>query len=125
MKNYDYKDETKDVKGKVSRNLTHPDGPVATYDIVGNICESADYFARDREVAHLTEGDIVGVMNAGAYGISMASTYNMRSLPAEVWVDVNNKATEVRKRKTAKDIVDEALSSGNWNLFANAHFQWG
>ena len=95
------------------RNLTHPDGPVATYDIVGNICESADYFARDREVAHLTEGDIVGVMNAGAYGISMASTYNMRSLPAEVWVDVNNKATEVRKRKTAKDIVDEALSSGN------------
>lgn len=95
------------------RNLTHPDGPVATYDIVGNICESADYFARDREVAHLTEGDIVGVMNAGAYGISMASTYNMRSLPAEVWVDANNKATEVRKRKTAKDIVDEALSSGN------------
>lgn len=92
------------------RNLTHPDGPAVTYDVVGNICESADFFARDREVSRLSEGDVIAVMNAGAYGISMASTYNMRSLPAEVWIDSHGKQRVIRKRKSAAEIVEEALS---------------
>lgn len=64
-------------------NITNPDGVKHPYDIVGNICEGSDYFAKDREVQEIREGDILMFFNAGAYVASMASVYNMRPLPNE------------------------------------------
>ena len=56
-------------------------------DVVGPICESADFIAQDRELDRLESGDLVAVMTAGAYGFSLASNYNSRPRPAEVLVD--------------------------------------
>lgn len=68
-------------------NCTHPDNPPVTCDIVGNICESGDIFARQRTLPQCELDDILAIRDAGAYGMSMASTYNMRPLPAEIVVD--------------------------------------
>jgi diaminopimelate decarboxylase len=61
-------------------------GPARRYDIVGPICESADFLGRGRELA-LEQGDLLAVMSAGAYGMSMSSNYNTRPRAAEVMVD--------------------------------------
>ena len=66
------------------RNLTQPDAPPTQVDVVGNICESGDIFARDRMLPLPKVGDVLSIDTAGAYGISMGSTYNLRPLPAEV-----------------------------------------
>jgi diaminopimelate decarboxylase len=79
--------------------------------LVGNICESSDFFAKNRPIQELSEGDVVAVLDTGAYGLSMATTYNMRSLPAEVWIDEALQVSVIRKRKSAEDIVREALDS--------------
>jgi diaminopimelate decarboxylase len=76
-----------------------------TYDIVGPICESGDWLARDRRLA-LKQGELLAIMSAGAYGFTMASQYNTRPRAAEIMVD-NDKYHVVRPR--------EALES----LFAN------
>nr|WP_295905793.1 diaminopimelate decarboxylase [uncultured Bdellovibrio sp.] len=55
-------------------------------DIVGPICESADFFAKDRTLTSISEGDFVAVMDAGAYGYSMASIYNLQELPLEICI---------------------------------------
>ena len=57
------------------------------YDIVGPVCESSDVFARDCELPVTQRGDLIAIRSAGAYGESMASTYNMRSLPGSVFSD--------------------------------------
>lgn len=62
------------------------EGPARRYDIVGPVCESADFLARDRPLA-VAAGDLLAVMSAGAYGMSMSSNYNSRPRPAEVYVD--------------------------------------
>lgn len=67
-------------------NISNPSGEVRTYDVVGNVCESGDYFAEARALPELREGDLLKIRNAGAYGASMASLYNLRPLPAEVAV---------------------------------------
>ena len=59
------------------------------YEIVGPVCETGDFLARDRELA-LSEGDLLAVMSAGAYGMSMSSNYNSRARAAEVMVDGGN-----------------------------------
>lgn len=95
------------------RNLSHPDGEPRPYDVVGNICESGDVFARDREVAEIREGDVLGLMDAGAYGMAMASTYNLRPLPAEVLRRADGTTELLRARRTPEDLVaawvDDAL----------------
>ncbi len=55
-------------------------------DIVGPVCESGDFFALDREMPEVREGDLLAIMSAGAYGFVMASNYNSRPLPAEALV---------------------------------------
>ena len=55
-------------------------------DIVGPVCESGDFFALDREMPELHEGDLLAIMSAGAYGFVMASNYNSRPLPTEALV---------------------------------------
>ena len=60
--------------------------PALKADIVGPICESGDCFAKDRTLQSVGEGELVAFLSAGAYGYTMASRYNTRSLPAEVMV---------------------------------------
>ena len=57
-----------------------------TVDVVGPVCESGDFFARDREMAVLEAGDLLALLDAGAYGLSLSSNYNTRVRPAEVLV---------------------------------------
>ncbi|MBU6998388.1 MAG: diaminopimelate decarboxylase [Theionarchaea archaeon] len=72
--------------------------------VCGDICESADIFARNRLLPPLKEGDLLAILNTGAYGFSMASEYNSRPLPAEVLVDKTT-VTEIRKRGTFQDLL--------------------
>jgi diaminopimelate decarboxylase len=76
----------------------------AEIDIVGPVCESGDFFALDREMPELGEGDLLAIMSAGAYGFVMASNYNSRPLPAEALVR-GDKFISVRKRQTWEDLV--------------------
>ena len=73
-------------------------------DIVGPICESGDFLAKDREVESLSHGDLLAVMSAGAYGFSMSSTYNSRPRVAEVMVK-GSRFNVIRRRDTYEDLV--------------------
>jgi diaminopimelate decarboxylase len=73
-------------------------------DVVGPVCESGDFFALDREMPELHEGDLLAIMSAGAYGFVMASNYNSRPLPAEALVRGDQLAL-IRKRQTWEDLV--------------------
>ncbi len=84
------------------------DGAVARADLVGPVCESGDYLARDRELPDAREGDVLAVMDAGAYGFSMASNYNSRPRPAEVMVSGDRWAV-VREREHNADLIKGEL----------------
>jgi diaminopimelate decarboxylase len=73
-------------------------------DVVGPVCESGDFFAQDRELPRMKEGDLAAVMSAGAYGFSMASNYNSRPLPAEVLVQ-GDRFSLIRRRQSIEDLV--------------------
>jgi diaminopimelate decarboxylase len=73
-------------------------------DVVGPVCESGDFFAHDRELPALEEGDLIAILDAGAYGMSLASNYNSRPRPAEVLVE-GRKARLVRRRESTKDLL--------------------
>jgi diaminopimelate decarboxylase len=79
-------------------------GATETFDVVGPICESGDFLAKDRTMPRVEEGDLLAVMSAGAYGFAMASNYNTRPRAAEVLVD-GNRYTIVRRRETYEDLV--------------------
>ncbi|MBN8548692.1 MAG: diaminopimelate decarboxylase [Deltaproteobacteria bacterium] len=84
-------------------NLSNPSAATAIYDVVGNICESGDYFAEERALPEIREGDILAIRTAGAYGASMASLYNLRPLPGEVSVE-NGKVLRHIERRSNKDL---------------------
>ena len=73
--------------------------------IVGNICESGDILARDREIQAAEVGDALIIYTAGAYGYSMSSNYNCRLRPAEVLIDLNREDRLIRKRDTLESLV--------------------
>ncbi len=73
-------------------------------DVVGPICEGADFFAKDRALPPVKRGDLLSIFTAGAYGFSMASNYNARGRAAEVLVD-GSKFKGIRKRETYKDLI--------------------
>lgn len=77
--------------------------PVEKIDVAGNVCESGDLFARDRPLPEIKEGDILAIMNAGAYAFSMTSQYNSRPLPAEVMV-CNGDIDVIRERENFADL---------------------
>ena len=79
-------------------------GDTITADIVGPICESGDFQAQNREIADVKPGELLAEMSAGAYGFSMASTYNSRPLAAEVLVD-GDKWHIIRHRQTLEQMV--------------------
>jgi len=74
-------------------------------DVVGPICESGDFFAKDRDIARPKRGDLLAVMSAGAYGFTMASNYNSHPKPPEVLVD-GDQYYIVRKRETLDDLIN-------------------
>lgn len=73
-------------------------------DVVGPVCETGDFFARDREMPLTQEGDLLALLDAGAYGMVLASNYNTRPRPAEVLVD-GKSVRLVRRRETIADLV--------------------
>ncbi len=73
-------------------------------DVVGPICESGDFLAKDRELEKVSQGEYLAVMSAGAYGFSMSSNYNSRPRAAEVLVK-GEKYALIRKRETYKDLI--------------------
>ena len=78
--------------------------PTVTADVVGPVCESGDFFAREREMAEPQDGDLLAVMSAGAYGFVMASNYNSRPRAPEILVD-GSEAHVVRERESFEDLV--------------------
>ena len=81
----------------------------STLDIVGPICETGDFFARDRRLADVADGDVLAILDTGAYGMSITSNYNTRPRAAEVLVS-GKKARLIRKRETFEDLVRNELA---------------
>jgi len=79
-------------------------GESFTADVVGPICESGDFLAKDRKLMKPETGDLLAVMSAGAYGFTMSSNYNSRPRVAEVMVD-GDTYTIIRKRETYEDLI--------------------
>ncbi len=77
-------------------------------DVVGPICESSDYFAKDRYLPPMQRGDLLAVFSAGAYGSAMSSNYNSRPRAAEVLVD-GGKVTLIRRRETYAELIAQEL----------------
>ena len=84
--------------------------PQYNYDVVGPICESADFLGKDRPLA-IQQGDLIAVQSAGAYCSSMASNYNSRPRPAEVLVD-GNQIHIICERETYSDLFDKEIIPG-------------
>lgn len=92
-------------------NLSNPEGPLRTYDVTGNICEAGDLFARDRDVQEIREGDVLAILDAGAYGMAMASEYNLRPLPAEALLTESGSLKLIRRRGSVKEMVRRLLAA--------------
>ncbi|MEI6355610.1 MAG: diaminopimelate decarboxylase [Verrucomicrobiota bacterium] len=90
--------------------LTKKGGALVSSDVVGPICESGDFFAKDRPLAKVGEGDHLALLSAGAYGSVMGSTYNSRPLAAEVLVHGKKSAVVRRRQPVAEIWRDEALT---------------
>jgi len=82
-----------------------PSNETKAVTVVGNICESGDILAKDRVLPVCKEGDLIGVMDAGAYGFSMSSNYNNRLRPAEVLIQQDGTPRLIRRRDTFEDLV--------------------
>ena len=88
--------------------LQESDGEMVTAQVVGPVCETADVLARDRRLPLLREGDKIALLTAGAYGMTMASNYNARPLPAEVVVD-RDRWWVSRRRETIADLIHNEM----------------
>lgn len=91
-------------------NLSNPKGKKYIYDVCGNICETGDCFAQQREMPEIREGDLLAIKNAGAYCYSMGSIYNLRAMPSEVLV-TKGKDKLVTKKLTNKELADYLISA--------------
>ena len=96
---YDSYHEIEVLSGKKAEN------GIKEATIVGNICESGDILASDRKIGPVSEGDIIAVKNAGAYGYSMASNYNCRLRPAEVLISEDGSVRLIRKTDTFESLM--------------------
>ncbi|HJT80940.1 MAG TPA: diaminopimelate decarboxylase [Chthoniobacterales bacterium] len=83
-------------------------------DVVGPVCESGDFFAIDRPMPILHQSDLLAIMSAGAYAMSMASNYNSRPLPAEVLVS-GQRFCQVRRRQQWEDLIREEVADPIWS----------
>ena len=92
-----------------------PDRDATPADVVGPVCETGDFFALERPVPPVRRGDVLAILSAGAYGTTMAGTYNTRPLPAEVVVE-GERIAVARPRQTldellARDVLDPRFES--------------
>jgi diaminopimelate decarboxylase len=94
-------------------SAAQPSGSSETYDVVGPVCETGDFFALDRTMDAVTEGDLLVVHSAGAYGFVMASNYNSRPRPPEVLVEGDRFAI-IRERETYDDLVRHEGTTPEW-----------
>ncbi|MGO9317129.1 MAG: diaminopimelate decarboxylase [Terracidiphilus sp.] len=83
-------------------------GKTKAVDVVGPICETGDFFARDRQLAPVEPGDMLAILDAGAYGMAESSNYNTRPRPAEVLVECE-KARLIRRRETMADLFSPEI----------------
>jgi diaminopimelate decarboxylase len=83
-------------------------GRPRTVDVVGPVCETGDFFARDRKLGPVEPGDLVALLDAGAYGMAQSSNYNTRPRAAEVLVE-GGKARLIRRRETVADLLAPEL----------------
>jgi diaminopimelate decarboxylase len=79
-------------------------GKMTKVDVVGPVCESGDFFARNREIPDVAEGDLLAILDAGAYGMSLASNYNTRPRAPEVLVNSTSWKL-IRNRESIKDLL--------------------
>jgi diaminopimelate decarboxylase len=84
--------------------MTRRDAPAVVADVVGPVCESGDFFARQRSMPAAAQGDYLALCAAGAYGFSLASNYNARPRAAEVLVD-GSEWRVIRQRESWEDLV--------------------
>jgi len=87
-----------------------PDAIRETVDVVGPICETGDFFARDRSLPTVSEGDLVAILDAGAYATVLASNYNTRPRPAEVLVS-GKSVKLIRRREKISDLLRSEMQS--------------
>ena len=83
-------------------------GKTRVVDVVGPVCETGDFFARDRQMQPVKAGDLVALLDAGAYGMAQSSNYNSRQRPAEVLIN-GSKARLIRRRETMADLLAPEL----------------
>lgn len=93
-------------------NLTNPNGKKYLYDVCGNICESGDCFAEQRELPEIREGDLLVIKTAGAYCYSMGSIYNLRSMPSELLV-IDDQEYLVTKKLSSLQIADLIIQNSS------------
>lgn len=92
-----------DAWQRIEPVVESPSAAVQTYDVVGPVCESADFLGKDRELAVAT-GDLLAVLSAGAYGFVMSSNYNSRPRAAELMVD-GDRTYLIRRRETLDELL--------------------
>ncbi len=90
---------------EIFREHGEPDARMLEQTLVGNICESGDILAKDRPLPRMQEGDVIALLDAGAYGWVMASNYNHRLRPAEVLITQEGRARLIRRRETLEDLA--------------------
>lgn len=90
-------------------NLSSHDGAEMEYTVSGNICESGDIIAEKRRLTATQTGDLLHICDAGAYGMTMASEYNRRRLPAEVLVRTDGSYQLIRRRRTPQESIHRFL----------------
>jgi len=93
-------------------NLTNPNGKKYLYDVCGNICESGDCFAEQRELPEIREGDLLVIKTAGAYCYSMGSIYNLRSMPSELLV-IDDQEYLITKKLSSSQIADLIIQNSS------------
>ena len=87
-------------------NVSDPNGEVVKADVVGNVCESSDFFGRDLEVTEPREGDLLAILTAGAYGSVMSSNYNLQPMAAEVLLD-DGAIRLTRRRQSYEQMLED------------------
>nr|WP_113869315.1 diaminopimelate decarboxylase [Brenneria salicis]NMN90401.1 diaminopimelate decarboxylase [Brenneria salicis ATCC 15712 = DSM 30166]RBP57853.1 diaminopimelate decarboxylase [Brenneria salicis ATCC 15712 = DSM 30166]RLM28908.1 diaminopimelate decarboxylase [Brenneria salicis ATCC 15712 = DSM 30166] len=92
-------------------NITSPYQETESYDVVGNLCQSGDVFARDRALTKTQKGDLLSINDVGAYGYSMSSNFNLRQRPAEYIIRRDGSYKTIRRAENFDDIYSTCI----WN----------
>ena len=91
-------------------HCSNPSKNTKKFTVTGNICESGDVLGKDRNLPEDTKvGDLLAILDTGAYGFSMASNYNSMFRPAEVLLDLKGEAKLIRKRESLSDLTENQI----------------